>query len=318
MKYSNTARVLSFLSHLILVLAFGALGIYFGVFVVPFHFDSALRMNFMNEFINGFALTLDIELAVLGLSIFTISLYGLIQSIKGLLAPSDDKVMVKSFTALIGDGYIISAFFAACAFLYFDPIANNNLAFAIVMSILMMAIFLIATNIPMYRLYEGKETTEQLVGLSLTAAVGFGFIALMNLAALVSCLIAMGQQTFTGDINFAVQLGVAFASNLVVSGLMVAAGALIGKKGAADKKAVVLGGYLSSGAFFFLGGALLSAGIMDLIWKDKAYHLNSYSYAFTGMGYPVMAIILGVLAIVGSVVFAIATYNDYKKRALKA
>ena len=47
----------------------------------------------MNDFINGFALTLDIELAVLGLSVFVISLYGLIQAIKGLLAPSDDKVM---------------------------------------------------------------------------------------------------------------------------------------------------------------------------------------------------------------------------------
>ena len=47
MKYSNTARVLSFLFHLILVLAFGVLGVYFGFFVVPFHFDSGIKMNFM-------------------------------------------------------------------------------------------------------------------------------------------------------------------------------------------------------------------------------------------------------------------------------
>jgi multisubunit Na+/H+ antiporter MnhF subunit len=318
MKYSNTARVLSFLFHLILVLAFGVLGVYFGFFVVPFHFDSGIKMNFMNDFINGFALTLDIELAVLGLSIFVISLYGLIQATKGLLAPSDDKVMVKSFTAFVGDGYVASAFFAACAFLYFDPIANNNMAFAIVMCVLLMIIFLIATNIPMYRLFEGKETTEQLVGLSLTAAIGLGFIGLMNAVSCVNCLIMMSRMAFTGDVQFALQLGVAAVTNLIAAGFMIASGAVIGKKGAADKKAVALGGYFSSGAFFFLGAALLSAGVMDLVWKDKSYHLDSYSAAFTGYGYPSMAITLGSLAIIGAVVFAIVTYKDSKKNAVKA
>jgi multisubunit Na+/H+ antiporter MnhF subunit len=318
MKYSNTARVLSFLFHLVLVLAFGVLGVYFGVFVVPFLFSTGVRMNFINDTINGFAPTLDIALAVLGLSIFIISLYGLIQAIKGLLNPNDDKVMVKSLTAFIGDGYVASAFFAALAFLYFDTIANGKMAFAIVMCVLLMIIFLIATNIPMYRLYEGKETTEQLVGLSLTAAVGLGLIAILNLAALISCLIAMNQQAFTGDVNFAAQLASTTVANLFACGLMAASGAVIGKKGAADKKAVSLGGYFTSGAFFFFGASLLSAGSMDVIWHDKAYHLDSYNYAFTGWGYGVMNIVVGSLAVIGAVVFAIVTYNESKKTVVKA
>ena len=138
MKYSNTARVLSFVFHLILVLAFGVLGFYFGFFVVPEYFDATIRPNFINDVIAGYPLDLVIELAVLGLSIFTISLYGLVNGIKSLLNPSDDKPVVKSFVAFIGDGYVASIFFAACAFLYFDPIANKNMAFAIVMCVLLM------------------------------------------------------------------------------------------------------------------------------------------------------------------------------------
>ncbi|MFA6620045.1 MAG: hypothetical protein WCS90_02815 [Bacilli bacterium] len=320
MKYSNTARVLSFLFHLILVLAFGVLGVYFGVFVVPFLFDETIRGNFINDAIRGFAPTLDIALAVLGLSVFIISLYGLIQAAKGLRDPNNDKVVVKSFTAFIADGYVASAFFAACAFLYFDTIANGKMAFAIVMSVLLMIIFLIATNIPMYRLFEGKETTEQLVGLSLAAAIGLGLIGIMNFAALVNCLIVTNRTTMSWGGNFAAQLATAAGTNLVASGFMIASAALIGKKSAADKKAVSLGGYFTSGALFFVGAALISAGTMDLIWHaDKYYvHLNSYNYAFTGWGYGVMNIVLGGLAIIGTVVFAIVTYNESKKTAVKA
>src|SRR5574344_3032408 len=238
MKYSNTARVLSFVLHLILTLAFGVLGVYFGFFVVPFHFDTTIQMNFMNTFVSNLAFTLDVELGVLGLAIFTVSLYGMIQGIKSLLAPSDDKPVVKSFTAFIGDGYIASAFFAACAFLYFDPIANKNLAFAIVMCVLLMIILLIATNIPMYRLFEGKETNEELMGLSFSAAIAFAYIALMNFLALIGSLVVMARPSgsYAYAFNFNMQLIAAAISSLVVAGLMLAAGLIIKKKGVADKK----------------------------------------------------------------------------------
>ena len=40
MKYANTSRTLSFLAHALIVLAFGALGLYFGAFVVPEYFGT--------------------------------------------------------------------------------------------------------------------------------------------------------------------------------------------------------------------------------------------------------------------------------------
>jgi hypothetical protein len=50
------------------------------------------------------------------------------------------------------------------------------MAFAIVMCVLLMIILLIATNIPMYRLFEGKETTKNSMGLSFSAAIGLGLL----------------------------------------------------------------------------------------------------------------------------------------------
>jgi hypothetical protein len=318
MKYSNTARVLSFVLHLILTLAFGVLGVYFGFFVVPFHFDTTIQMNFMNTFVSNLAFTLDVELAVLGLSIFTVSLYGFIQGVKGLLAPTDDKPVVKSFTAFIGDGYIASAFFAACAFLYFDPIANKNLAFAIVMCVLFMIILLIATNIPMYRLFEGKETTEELVGLSLTAGVGFFYIALMNFLALIGCWVVMSRQTTSGGLNFVMQLGITFIFTLIIAGLMIASGVILKKKGVADKKAVALSGYFTSGSFLALGGSLLAAGIMEFLWRENNFHLDAYGHTFTGYGYGSMCLVIGSFAILGAIAFAVFTAQDAQKAQAKA
>jgi multisubunit Na+/H+ antiporter MnhF subunit len=315
MKYSNTARVLSFIFHLILVLAFGVLGVYFGFFVVPEHFDSTIRMNFVNDFIYSFALNLDIALAVVGLSIFTISTYGLVQSIKGLLAPSDDKPVVKSFMAFIADGYVAAVFFAANAFVYFDLVAHSSsLAFVIVMCVLFMIILLIASNIPMYRIFQGKETTEELVGLSLAAAVGFGFVGLENLLALLSSFIVMSRQAYAYDVNFNAQLGTAALTGLIICGLMIAAALLMKKKGVADKKVVSLSGYLTSGSFFILGAGFMAQGIMELLWKDKACHLESNTNAFTGLGYGIMCLVIGSLAIIGSFVFIGVTYQDSQKR----
>jgi hypothetical protein len=86
---------------------------------------------------------LSIELVVLGLGLIDFHdqpLWLDPTRSKVLKAPTDDKPVVKSFVAFIGDGYVASAFFAACAFLYFDPIANKNMAFAIVMCVLFLII----------------------------------------------------------------------------------------------------------------------------------------------------------------------------------
>lgn len=318
MKYSNTARVLSFILHLILALAFGVLGVYFAFFVVPFHFDDGIKMNFMNSGISNFAFVLDVALAVLGLSVFTVSTYGAVEGAKSLLAPNDDKPVVKAFTAFIGDGYIASGFFAALAFLYFDSIKNGNLAFAIVMCVLLLITLLIATNIPMYRLFEGKETTEELVGLSLTAAVSFFYIALMNFLGLVGDWVVMNRQTTGGGVNFALQLGLTAIFTVLIAGLMLASALILKKKGVADKKAVALSGYFASGSFLFLGGSLIKTGVCEFLWKDYKFHLNYTEHAFSGYGYASMCLVIGSLAVLGAIAFAVFTANDSKKTEAKA
>jgi hypothetical protein len=43
----------------------------------------------------------------------------------------------------------------------------------------------------------------------------------------------------------------------------------------------------------------------------------SSDFAFTGWGYGVMCFVIGSLAIIGAVVFAIVTYQDSKKKRSK-
>jgi hypothetical protein len=59
---------------------------------------------------------------------------------------------------------------------------------------------------------------------------------------------------------------------------------------------------------------------MDLVWHADKYllHLDSADRTFTGWGYGVMNVVIGGLAIIGAVVFAIVTYNESKKTAVKA
>jgi hypothetical protein len=97
--------------------------------------------------------------------------------------------MIKSwsrvFTAFIGDGYIASAFFAALRLPLFRSdcqwqagLRHRHVRFAHDHPSSLRPIFRCIAFI------EGKETTEQLVGLSLTAAIGLGLVAIMNFAAL--------------------------------------------------------------------------------------------------------------------------------------
>jgi hypothetical protein len=124
--------------------------------------------------------------------------------------------------------------------------------------------------------------------------------------------------SYAYDFNFNMQLIAAAISSLVVAGLMLAAGLIIKKKGVADKKGVALSGYLTSGAFFALGGGLLAAGIMDIVWRSYACHLVNYTFAFTGLGYGIMCLVIGSLAVIGAVVFTIVTFQDSKKTQAKA
>jgi hypothetical protein len=309
MKYSSTSRTLNLIFHFLLVLGFGAFGVYFSVFVVPFYEIDQFRFTDLNV-----AYNLYVELGVIGLSIMSISLYGLVHAIIAFARPADDKPVVKSFLAFIAEGYVLSAFFVINALVFFDLTASSTLAFVIVLYLVIALLIMIATNIPMVRLFDGKNQNPLLSALSYAAGISFGWLALVLFGGLLgnwyrgsfSC-----YQYINGMIG-----GVA-AVAAIIAVLSFVSGALIQKLGDKKPKVVAISGYLTSASILLLGGLFLTTGILDIAWSgDLPVHLESKDLTRSyGYGFPIMSIIVGAALIISAIAFAIA--NGVEKPAKK-
>jgi hypothetical protein len=318
MKYGNTSRSLCLLFHGLIFASFAVLGLYFGFFVVPFYFDETLKTYFTNGAVFG-AYNLYLELAVVGLSLASVSGYGLFQAIKAVLAPNDDAPVIKSFTAFIGDGYIASVFFILQGMLLFDLTANKNLAFVIIMAILLSVILLIATNIPMVRLFDGKDQTPLVVGLNLSGAITAFWVFFETLLSFFG---GVSYSARTGNpISYAnylnAQLLIGVIGGLVIAGLLLASALVTLKKGVKDANASLLSGYLTGGSMFALAAMMISLSIIELVNLDLPIHLESQTLTSSyGYGYGIMGVILGAGVLAAAIYFMIVTAREGKKKAL--
>lgn len=306
MKYLNTSRTLSFLAHAVITVLFGLLGLYFGIIVVPGYFlteaaKPELFKTLTSSLFSG-AFLLYLELAVIGLSMATISGYGLFHAVKALQNPRDDAPVVKSFTVLIVEGWIMGIFFLLQAVLFFDLTGNtgsgkDNLVFVIVMSLLLALALLIATNIPMVKLYDGKDQKPLLKEMVGGLMVVTCFTAIESGIALIINASNSSLNTWMqGKINWL--LAIILIMNLVASVL-----ALVVYFFIFDKNAK-LAGYLAGGSILALGAGLIAYGVLSLVWKDNAIHLNYIgdlgAYKFGdkyGYGFMVMNLVVGVITL---------------------
>jgi hypothetical protein len=319
MKYGNTSRTLSLVFHLLILLAFGVMGFYYGIFVTPFALTRS-QIAFTNSVVWPFNFSL--QLAVLGLSMFVISIYGFIQALKAIMNPSDDKPVVKAFTTFIIEGYIAAIFCLANACIYFDLLSFNNkdnITFIIIISLILAIGLLIATNIPMYKLFDGQDPTALNAGFNFGAAVVAGVMALELVASLGAGYFDDPHQT-GAELRFGLLLGGALV-NLAVLALTLVAGLKVRKAGAADKKVATLAGSLDSGAIFLVGALILSLGIVDFYFRDESNYSHfegvNFGKTATGTAYAICSIVFGAIIIAGSIFFLVTTLNPNKKEAAK-
>ena len=304
MKYANTSRTLSFLAHLLIVLAFGALGLYFGAFVVPEYFGTDPK--YFAEFLFDGAYLLYLELAVVGLSFAVISGYGLFHAVKGLMNPRDDEPVVKALTTLIVEGWAAAIFFLLQAVLFFDLTGSNgadsNLVFVIIMSLLITIILLIK---PLLRGFIGGAMV-------FTAAIALeaGLSLLVN--ATNSSLNVWKQS----EINLLL-LTVTLA-NLAAFVLLLLAWLNNFKNG--NK----LPGFMAGGAVIAVGIGLIIYGVLTIVWRDNGIHLNyalesGKNYIFGakwGYGFPIMNLVVGaVTCALGGYVMIAGSKAEIAKRA---
>lgn len=312
MKYGNTSRTLSLIFHSIILVAFGVLGFYFGIFVTPLYWtNNAAAFN--NAVI--YAYNFDLELSVLGLSLFAISVYGLIKAVKAILDPNDDEQIVRSFIAFIVEGYIGAIFCLANAAIYFDLLSFGSIPFIVVMGLLLGIILLIAVNIPMVKIFDGRDSTPLLAGMSFGGAVYFGFNALEIVVSLLGALIASKNgYTISFYSSIMTFLGSCFLALAIVTALTAVAGVIIGKK--KSEKSLFVGGYLDSAAIMLVGLTVLANGVFDYYYRDSnSVHFESKTLEYTGIAYPVCAMVFGSLVVLAGIAFLVIAARDAKKPA---
>jgi len=312
MKYSMTSRTLCVVFHAIIAAAMGLMGVWFGIFVVP-EFLGAHATQFYGDF--GFdrngAFLLWYELAVVGLSLFVISLLGLIDGIKSILDSRNDEPVVRSFNAFICDGWVAAIFFALQGMLLWDLTANgSNVAFVIVMALLIAIVLLIATNIPMVRLYDQRDQMPLLVDFMGTGALVTGIMGAEALAAMI------GASTWPLQKKEVIYLlSVIVVASFVAFALLLMAWLLSRNSKKSHKKAA---NGLTSGAMGVVGIGLAVYGILDIVWqyapgsgnkKSWPVHLYAKNVGVStnganpfDLGFGIMAIVLGALLVVGAMV----------------
>lgn len=313
MKYTSTSRTISLIAHAVIFLAFGFMGIWFGFFVVPqylggeanyFYKDSGLTFDTSAAYLLWF------ELAVIGLAFMIISLLGFIKALKSLQDLHDDEPAVASFRALICEGWIGAIFFLLQACLLWDLTANGNIVFIIVMALIVAIILLIATNIPMVKIFDQRDQTPLLRDF-------------MGCFALVSALIAfeagistIGASSYSSlKVQIYYFLIIMIATGVVTCVLAFLAWLLLGKN--QTDKGLKVSSFLTAGAVAASGIGTLIYGIFDIYYQyapgssevPLKVHLYMNDKSFD-LGFGIMAIVLGSVLVIGSIVLAYFANND--------
>ncbi len=314
MKYTSTSKVLSLVFHGLMTLGFGAMGIYFAFFVVPFAFTTN-PYQFSSALFNA-SYYLYLELAVIGITFFLISGYGTYKAAMSFSGGKEsDEAVRTSLTCFITEGWIAALTLFLDGSVLFDAMkgsANADITFPIVMCVLVSIVLLIATNIPMVRMYDGRDYSPLLKSLLLGGSVAMLALSLDSLFSMIG-LLARSWDAKT--MPFFYQLIAIVLPAAVAGGLLLAGGILLPKKEASAKK-MQLGTVLLGVSMIVVSVTFLAHASLEFIWQaDYTYHLIGLTgdFQFPGLGYGVMSVFAAAFLIGGGVV-AIALSGKGEKK----
>ncbi len=322
MKYTSTSRTLSLIAHALIFLAFGFMGIWFGFFVVPQYLggnpDHWYNESGLSFHTNG-AFFLWFELAVVGLAFMIISAIGFYHAMKSLQDIRNDEPAVRSFIALINEGWIAAVFFLLQASLLWDLTANGNIAFVIIMAIIIAIILLIATNIPMVKIFDQRDQKPLLRSFIGSAAI------VLIVCAVEAALALVGSSTWANQrVQVSYLLIVIIASSFIAALFAFFGWLVMGKN--KEEKGARVATYLAAASLAFVGIGLIVYGIMDICYQfppnaskgDFPVHLYNTVEKLSNfdLGFGIMSIVIGSLSLIGSLVLAYFANHETPK-ALK-
>lgn len=315
MKYTTTSRTISLIAHAAIILGFGFLAVLFGFFVAPEFLGSNADLFYKD--VPGWNFNVDgayflwFELAVVGIVFTVISALGLYQAIKAIQNPRDDEPAVRSFSALICEGWLAAIFFFFQGALLWNLTANGNIVFVVVAAILIAIVLLIATNIPMVKIFDQRDQTPLLRDFIGCGALVTGAMAIEGVASLFYAMV--NNSGVRGQIYYFLYIIIIASALAFVLALL--GWLFLGKH--KDSKGLKISSFLAAGAIAISGVGLIAYAIMDINYgtakTDIAVHLYSKLNSGFDLGFGIMGIVIGALMIIGALVMALVANNDVIK-----
>ncbi|MBQ7244317.1 MAG: hypothetical protein IJS52_09000 [Bacilli bacterium] len=318
MKYSSTTRLINVVVFALLAIGFGFLGIYFGILVTPFRFVSGggpLGVTFENVGWGLFAM-----LGVLGLTGLLVSAYGLVQSVFAVLRGNDDLPVRRAFSSYVALGYVVAIFFFLNAVWLYRLTSTNigydDMAFVIIVYVILFLVAIIVSNIPLLRMYgEGEELNK--IMKAITGPIVAATFSLMLVYGLSFFLLP--SDAYSRAV-MSKQLGVPALIFLVA--FLLSGAAFLGY-GRADKaqKVSKMNGFLFEGSLLAIGAAIIVAGVFEYLSQSaknaplvslvgKSVPAGNSAY----MEFAVMSWIVGGLLVILACFLCLSTLKGDKKK----
>ena len=310
MKYSSTIRLINLVLFALLGVGFGYLGVYFGILVSPSLWLQNLPFSLK---VPDMSLALTIMLGALGLAGLIISVIGLVKSIFSLVR-RDDEIVRQCFGCYISIGYLVALFFLLNACWLYRLVTTNlnfdDLGFAIVVYVILMIVAVIASSIPLVKMFgEGEGTNRVMIILTRTLLTAFFGIAVPFLAAY---FVIQGNREIVSHADI---MSLKFGLYGLISAI---AGLVAGVAMLGYVRAEKAGQYRKINGIFFessicVGGiGMIVAGILNYVYRDGPYalmaaHVKSELTSSIATEFSVVSYIVGGLFIVLALVLMFFT-----------
>ena len=271
MKYSSTVRLINLVLFALLGVGFGFLGIYFGILVSPSLWLQNLPFGMK---VPDMSLALTVMLGATGLAGLIVCVIGFVKSILSFVR-KDDEIVRQTFGCYISLGYLVAVFCLLNAVWLYRLTTTNlgfdDIGFAIVIFVILVIVAMIASSIPLVKMFGEGEGTNRVMGIIARTLVAVDVAIAIPFAGAFFTINGNREIVSHADI-MATKFGV-YALIPVVAAL-IGVIAMVGYARADKANTYRKGnGILFETALCFNGAAIIVAGILNQVYTDGPYAL---------------------------------------------
>lgn len=261
MKYSPSVRLINIIIFALLLAGFGFLGVWFGFVISPNLILGTSPSASID--LPEISVGLSVMLGAFGLAAALMALAGFVYSVASFVRQSNSDLVVRSFTCYIGIGYIVAAFlFLNAMWLYrltSSNIGDDDIAFVIVVYVILLIIALIGSNVPLMHLFGEGENTNKIMRI-LTSSLFMADLATGAIFGVMFLVNRFSKQIFAYSSAVLLKTGVLALMPLV--GALFSGIAYLGYRNSEKHNTIKKrNGYLFETALFVNGGSIIGAGV---------------------------------------------------------